>query len=268
MMKSLTNFFVAFAISATMIPRIAQAGPEDQLLKISYLDGKLPTVGVDNVNKVLAPIGVHISLVSTPAEAIPFIEASKTRALTKDEEQRFMALFSLNRRQLLEEIFKAGRQPEVHRGGYLTTSDIGDTPYPKIYDMKAIHAGTASTLRTALAKYGKLHVNTSDDGFGLDELMTVVSGGPWVWFFRLQDGEIVKLSVGPVHVGEKAFRISYPGLFPHGAFINAPYGLTVAYAIGPKNFHMRYDDPSVVGADILGTNPWIDFTGSTPKLRH
>ncbi|SJZ56137.1 hypothetical protein SAMN02745126_01631 [Enhydrobacter aerosaccus] len=175
-----------------------------------------------------------------------------------------MALFALHRGQLLEEIAKAGRQPEAHRAGYLTTSEIGDAPYPKLFDMKAIPAGV---LPVALSKYGKLHVNTSDSGVGLDELMTVVSGGPWIWFFRLPDNEIVKLSVGPVRVEGKAFRISYAGLVPHAAFLSAPYGLTIAYATGPKNFVMRYDDPSVAGADTLGTNPWIDFTGSVPELR-
>ncbi|KVN97969.1 hypothetical protein WJ69_01895 [Burkholderia ubonensis] len=264
-MKSLLNLYVASAMAFAMVPGIANANGDNELLKLSYLDGKPETVGVDNVNKVLAPIGAHISLVSIPAEATPFIEASKTRALTKNETQRVMALFALHRGQLLEEIAKAGRQPEAHRGGYLTTSDVGDAPYPKLFDMKAI---PAKFIPVAQTKYGKLHVNTSDDGFGIDELMTVVSGGPWIWFFRLPDGEIVKLSVGPMRAGAKAFRISYAGLVPHGAFLNAAYGLSVAYAIGPKSFHMRYDDPSVAGADVLGTNPWIDFTGSTPRLRN
>ncbi|MFG3757122.1 hypothetical protein ACGE32_32795, partial [Klebsiella pneumoniae] len=136
---------------------------------------------------------------------------------------------------------------------------------PKLFDMKAI---PTDVMPVAQAKYGKFHVNTSDDGFGLDELMTVVSGGPWIWFFRLPDGEPVKLTVGPLRVGGRAVRVSYAGLVPHAAFLNAPDGLTVAYAIGPQSFRMRYDDRSIAGADILGTNPWIDFTGSAPKLRN
>jgi hypothetical protein len=243
---------------------MARANEGDELLKLSYLDGKPATVGIDNVNMVLSQIGARIGQVPIPAEAAPFVESSKTRAQTEDEGKRFMALFPMHRGQYLEEISKAGRQPEAHRGGYLTTSDVGDTPYPKLFDMKAIPADITSMVK---AKYSKLHVNTSDDGYGLDEFMTVVSGGPWIWFYRLPSGEIVKLTVGPMRDGGKAFPISYAGLVPHGAFIAAPYGLTVAYAIGPKDFHMRYDDLSVVGADVLGTNPWVDYTGSVPKLR-
>ncbi len=42
-------------------------------------------------------------------------------------------------------------------------------------------------------------------------------------------------------------------------------GIT-AYAHGPKNFVMRYIEPSVNGARMLGNNSWIDFSGKTPKL--
>jgi len=42
--------------------------------------------------------------------------------------------------------------------------------------------------------------------------------------------------------------------------------LVVAYPHGPKNFVIRYKEPSVPGSGLLNTNPWIDFTGSTPKL--
>lgn len=263
-MKSLFNLVAASFIAAALVPGIARADEDEELLKLSYLDGKPAAVGLDKVNKALAPIGTHISLLPIPADAAPFIATSKTRGLTADEGQRVMALFALHRGQLLEAIAKAGRQPEAHRGGHLTTSDVGDTPYPKLFDLKAI---PANVLPVAQTKYGKFHVNTSDDGFGLDELMTVVSGGPWIWFFRLPDGASVKLTVGPVRLGGKAVRVSYAGLVPHAAFLNAPDGLTVAYAIGPKSFRMRYDDRSVAGADILGTNPWIDFTGTAPRLR-
>ncbi|MGO4711178.1 hypothetical protein [Bradyrhizobium sp. 2TAF24] len=265
MMKSLFNLIAASFIASALVPAIARANEEEELLKLSYLDGKPATVGIDKVNKVLATIGTHISLAPIPADAAPYIAASKTRKLTEDEGQRVMALFALHRGQLLQAIAEAGRQPEAHRGGYLATSDVGDTPYPKLFDMKAI---PTDVMPVAQAKYGKFHVNTSDDGFGLDELMTVVSGGPWIWFFRLPDGEPVKLTVGPLRVGGRAVRVSYAGLVPHAAFLNAPDGLTVAYAIGPQSFRMRYDDRSIAGADILGTNPWIDFTGSAPKLRN
>ncbi|MFC9510184.1 hypothetical protein [Streptomyces sp. NPDC057002] len=115
-------------------------------------------------------------------------------------------------------------------------------------------------------RFGKLHVNRSDDGVGIDEVMTVVSGGPWIWFYRLPDGTVAKLSVGAVEIGDLAWRISYPGIRPHAAFLDAEHGLTVAYAHGPEKFVIRYEDSTAEGAEVLGTNPWIDFTGDAPRL--
>jgi len=29
---------------------------------------------------------------------------------------------------------------------------------------------------------------------------------------------------------------------------------------------MRYEEPTIKEAKFMGTNPWIDFSGETPKL--
>lgn len=264
MLKTMTGLAVAFLLAVSAASTATRADEAATLVTITHIDGRAATVGLDPVNRVLAPIGVHLGTVAIPASVVPLLRISETRALSEEEGRRVMAAFALHRGQLLEEIAKAGRRPEAHRGGALTTSDVGDTPYPKLFDMKAI---PEDFRPIAKAKYGKFHVNTSDEGVGLDELMTVVSGGPWVWFFRLADGELVKLTVGPLRPDGKAIRVSYAGLVPHAAFIAAPHGLTVAHAIGPKTFRMRYDDPSVAGAEILGTNPWIDFSGPVPTVK-
>ncbi|WP_391528740.1 hypothetical protein [Photorhabdus akhurstii] len=232
-------------------------------LVLSYLDGRQPTVGIENINKILFSVGVRVSTVPIPEEAKPILEVSKTRALTGEESEKLISLFSLHRGELLEQIRLAGRQPEAHRGGFLSISEIGVAPYPKVYDMKAI---SVEARKTVLEKFGKLHVNSSEDGMGIDEVMTVVAGGPWTWFFRLPDGEIVKLSIGRVETSDPAWRLSYPGLGMHAGFLDAKDGLLVAFAHGPKHFVMRYDEPSVDGTEMLGTNPWIDFSGDIPKL--
>lgn len=256
-----TLLATATVASIAVAPVAAHAG--GNAVTLSHLDGHPAETGIENVNRLLRQIGVRISEVPIPPDARPILEASRTRAISDDETKQIGALFAMHRGQLLEEISNAGRQPEAHRGGNLSTSEIGDAPYPKVFDMKAI---PANILYAVQAKYAKLHVNTSDDGFGIDEVMTVVYGGPWTWFFRLANGEIVKLSVGPVDGTGNALRLSYSGLVPHAAFLSAPYGLTVAYAHGPKHFVMRYDDPGVAGAEVLGTNPWINFTDDRPKL--
>lgn len=96
--------------------------------------------------------------------------------------------------------------------------------------------------------------------------MTIVSEEPYTWFFVFPDNVVGKLTFGHVSERGHAWRISYPGLVPHGGFFDVKYGLVVAYAHGPKHFVMRYQDPSVQGAETLGKNPWIDFSQNTPQL--
>ncbi|MCM8529124.1 MAG: hypothetical protein NE327_21560, partial [Lentisphaeraceae bacterium] len=136
-------------------------------------------------------------------------------------------------------------------------------PYPKVYDLRALSSETKFYLQE---KFGKLHVNSSEDGTGIDEVMTIVSGGPWTWFFQLPNNVVAKVSLGDVAKTGKAWRLSYPGLVIHGGFFDAEHGLVVAHAHGPKNFVMRYEDPSIEGAELLGKNPWIDFSGTNPQL--
>jgi hypothetical protein len=63
-----------------------------------------------------------------------------------------------------------------------------------------------------------------------------------------------------------AWRISYPGLVPHGGYFDAAAGLVVAFAHGPEHFVMRYEDKGVKGWETLGDNPWIDFSKDDPVL--
>ena len=232
-------------------------------INLSYSDGKPDTTDLDDINTVLHSVGVHVSTLSLPEEALPILKISQTRALDTDESTNLISIFSLDREDLLEQINIAGRTPTAPQGGFLTTSEDGVPPYPKVYDMKAM---TPETITYLQEKFGKLHVNSADDGTGIDEVMTIVSGGQWTWFFVLPDSVIGKLTLGPVGLDEQAWRISYPGIVPHGGFLDAEYGLVVAYAHGPENFVMRYEEPSVMGSELLGTNSWIDYSGETPKL--
>ena len=242
---------------------LAEPRQTEGRITLSYSDGKPVTLGLDNINAVLHSVGVRVSTVPLPEASTSLLKISQSRALTPEEAIKLLSNFSLHRGELLDEIRKAGRKPEAHRGGYLTTSEDGIPPYPKVYDMKAL---TPDVMVFLQEKFGKLHVNSADNGMGIDEVMTIVSGGPWTWFFVLPDNVIGKLTLGHVGLDGPGWRISYPGLGPHGGFLDAEYGLVVAYAHGPKNFVMRYEEPSVSGAHLLGTNPWIDFSGTTPEL--
>ena len=243
--------------------KVQTHAPREGFIELAFSDGAPSTYGMKQINNVLRAIGVRVSRVNLPETAGHLLQASETRALTSGEADELIAIFSLDRRDLLEEIEKAGRVPAAINGGSLSTSETGVPPYPKVYDMKSLSPDVVISLQE---KFGKLHVNSSQNGIGIDEVMTIVSGGPYTWFFVLPGNIVAKLTFG--HVGESghAWRISYPGMVPHGGFFNAPYGLVVAYAHGPDNFVMRYKDPIVQGAETLGKNPWIDFSKPVPRL--
>ncbi len=241
----------------------AQADNAPGSVTLSYSDGRAATHGVDKINEALRPIGVRVSRFALPASALPILKVSNERALNSDEKTTILNTFASHRGELLNHIKLAGREPEAHRGGFLSSSEVGAEPYPKVYDLQTM---TSEIMGFANKKYGRLHVNSSDNGMGIDEFASVLSGGPWTWFFVLPDNVIAKLNIGIVGLNGNGWRISYPGLVPHGGFLDARYGVSVAYAHGPKNFVMRYEEPSVKGAELLGTNSWIDFTGKTPKL--
>lgn len=253
------------SISAT--PAIAEDRAtgidDDNHIALYYSDGSEPDYGIQAVNRRLLDIGVRVSQVAIPEIAKPILRQSAHRALSQAESDDLIRHFHLGRRELLDEIRSAGRRPEVHRGGHLQTAEIDVPPYPKVYDMKALDPETTVFLQR---KFGKLHVNSSESGIGIDEVMTIVSGGPYTWFFVFNDNVVGKLRFGRVPEDGKAWRISYPGLVPHGGYFDAPHGLVVAFAHGPRHFVMRYEDTSVQGHETLGGNPWIDFTTGKPVL--
>jgi len=232
-------------------------------IKLSFSDGREDAIGIVDINAVLHSVGVRVNTVELPEKAKSILETSKTRALNKEEANNLIATFYLNRDALLNQIEKAGRKPAAKNGGSLTTGEDNMAPYPKVYDMKALSPDVTVFLQD---KFGKLHVNSNDEGMGIDEVMTIVSGGPWTWFFVLPENVVGKLTLGHVEMDGLGWRISYPGLGPHGGFFDAEYGLVVAFAHGPEKFVMRYKDPGVKLDKWMGKNPWIDYSDNTPKL--
>lgn len=232
-------------------------------IALHYSDGAAASIGLDAVNTRLAQIGVRVHQVDIPEGAHPLLKISKIRALQASETDALIGWFALGRDDLVAEALEAGRTPTVPQGGFLQTSEVNVPPYPKVYDMRALDDSIEIFLQR---KFGRLHVNRSEAGVGIDEVMTIVSGGPYTWFFVLPGNVVGKLRFGAVHADGQAWRISYPGLIPHGGYFDATDGLVVAYAHGPRYFVMRYEDPTVEGHETLGANPWIDFSADPPRL--
>ncbi|GKW25905.1 hypothetical protein PEC311524_34990 [Pectobacterium carotovorum subsp. carotovorum] len=248
------------ALLAAMVLASASAIAND-VVSLKFSDGRTDVKGVENVNAVLNPIGINVTTIDIPEAAKSTLKASEHRALAKDEHDLLIKQFYLNQEQLLEQVKLAGRTPAVKGGGVLT-EETGFGPYPKVYDMKAMDE---KTHKAVLEKYGRMHVNSADDGTDVDEVMTVVNGGPFRWGFTLKDGSIARFQVEKVSLNDLAVRVSYHGLGMHAGIMDAKQGLIVAFGHGPKEFTMRYK-ADVAHEPLLGTNPWIDFSGAYPVV--
>lgn len=234
------------------------------VIQLHFSDGRPSVKGLQAVNEALHSIGIRVSETDIPEEARPILRSAKERATTAEEQKRLVELFYLHRGQLLEHISLAGREPEMRRGGYLEIEQRGMPPYPKVYDMKAM---SPEMKHHALTRFSTLHTNSAEDGTGVDEVMTAVVGGPFTYFYALDDGVVTRLDVSEISPeSEKAVRLSYNGLVKHAALMDPPYGLIVAFAHGPKVFDMVFEDPSLSHPELMDTNPWIDYSFDIPKL--
>lgn len=253
MKKSAFAALAALSVSAS--PLLA-VGAETEGAVLHFSDGRPAVRGVAEVNAVLGTAGVHLSRIPLPARARSLLESSAHAPLTDEQQRELLAMFALSRDEVLEQVRLAGRQPVLPQGGSLTTRESGVPPYPKVYDLKSM---SDSDRLAARDKFARLHVNATDDGIGVDEVMSLVAGGPWTWFFLLDGNVVARLQMARVAPGDAGWRLSYPGLTPHGGHFHATDGLVIAYITGPKEWQMRYRAPQVPGAAMLGQNPWIDF---------
>lgn len=223
---------------------------------LRFSDGRDSLSELDAINEVLGTIGVHLSRIELPEAARSLLEASAQGPLSDAEKAKALEIFGLSREDVLEQVRLAGRAPVLPEGGSMRSGESGVPPYPKVYDLKSM---TQLDRRYARDKFGRLHVNSSDEGVGVDEVMSLVAGGPWTWYFLLQDEVVVELRMSRVDSNDRGWRLSYPGLTPHGGNFHAESGLCVAYITGPEVWTMRYEAPGLPGEKMLGTNPWIDF---------
>ena len=231
--------------------------------RLDFSSGRNSLSGLATINQELMKIGVRISILPLIAESLEILTLSTDKdypLICQDQKDALLRFYALDRPALLEQIALAGRQPSVPRGGELVTAEKGVPAYPKIYDLRSMRV---QGQVQAQFKFGRFHFNSSASGVGVDEVMTLVSGGPWTWFFaNVREGEMMKLTLGYVQSSLGAIRLSYPGLNPHGAFMRSmpmtdgsEGGLCIAHIHGPGEWLMQYAD--------VGDNPWCDFTDSS-----
>jgi hypothetical protein len=249
--------FILFLLLTLCACTAPVATDEGESVLLRFSDGRASLSDLAAINEVLGTVGVHLSHIELPEAARPLIEASARAPLSDTEKGKILELFELSRRDVLDQVHMAGRVPVLPEGGSMRSGESGVPPYPKVYDLMSM---TLQHRHFARDKFGRLHVNSSDEGVGVDEVMSLVAGGPWTWYFLLQDGVVVELQMSRVESTGRGWRLSYPGLTPHGGHFHAESGLCVAYITGPEVWNMRYEAPGQLGEKMLGTNPWLDFS--------
>jgi len=251
MIKTISSFVVSLML---MISN-AYAGSSEELGAFLKFDDGRTISELSKINEVLLTAGVHLERIDVPKKAIPLLEDALRGPLSKKETARVLDLFSLSRGDVIKQARKAGRDPVVPGGGSMTSGEVGVAPYPKVYDLGAMGPNDRLGARN---KFGPLHVNSTDQMVGVDEVMTLAVGGAWTWYFQVAD-QAVELHMARVNPGDKAWRLTYPGVTPHGAFFHSTEGLCIAYITGPKTWTMRYEAPGLANAELLGQNPFINF---------
>ena len=197
--------------------------------------GGAPLTRLAEVNDVLAAFGSRVwplELGGAPAD----LRAALGRpSVTQSEAARIKAHFLLSREHLLEKITEAGRAPHVAGGGELASAVINHGySYPQLFVVDSV---------TDYRWFDRFHVNTGEDGTGVDEVMQVLSGGGIRILQRRPGlGETTLHLDCPAH--DAGWIVTYDGSGSHiGSFSTARPGTKVLMqVIGPARWTMRYDE--------------------------
>jgi len=225
------------------------------VLKLEFSNGRASLEGLQAVREALLAAGVGIGQLPLPTSAELLLKASESRALTDAETSEMLQIFELSRKDMLSYITSSGREPVIPGGGSMTSCEEGVPPYPKVYDMQRM---SEQDHIHAMRKFGRLHTNSVASGPGVDEVMQLVSGGPYTWFWQHPTDGVMKISIPRVQLEGPGWWLCYGGLTPHGGFMDASHGNVVANITGPEVWHMTYPETDA--------NPWVDAVPEVPIL--
>jgi hypothetical protein len=207
----------------------------DDSIQLTFSDGRSPLTSVVAINEALASVGSQVwplVLRGTPTDIQRLLTQS---TLTEVEVERIKAHFLLPRQRLLEIIASAGRTPHVPGGGELTTGvSTHGYSYPQLW---VVQGGVD------YSRFDRFHVNVTDDGIGVDEVLQMLSGGGVVIHQRQPDGAVLTLCL-KCPAEDTGWLLTYDGGSPHiGSLSGATPGTKVlAQVIGPARWGIRYMD--------------------------
>jgi hypothetical protein len=207
--------------------------PSGLLLEVAA--GRAPATALDMVNAGLANYGSRVWPLDLTGVALDLRKIVVKPNLTKAEVDHVKEHFLLSREQLLRLIGEAGRTPHIPGGGSMIPFvENRGYAYPQLYVV-----GADSDYR----HFDRLHVNTADDGTGVDEIGQLLSGGG-VRIVQDRPGlgtAILHLSCPSADFG---WIVTYDGGAPHIGSLSgtSPGTKFLMQVIGPERWSLRYQN--------------------------
>ncbi len=187
------------------------------------------------IQPMLRDIGIGVwplPLAELPDDIVPLLGRG---TLTDAETQRLRDHFLLPRERLLEIIAASGRAPNVPDGGAMETNVANQSyGYPQLWVVQ----GDVDYTR-----FDRLHMNVSDDGIGVDEILQMIAGDGVVVRSEQPDGRVYRLELD-CPSASACWLFCYDAGNSHvGSLSGATPGTKlVVQAIGPREWSIRYTE--------------------------
>lgn len=212
-------------------------------LRLEYSDGRETPDTLDGINGELGHVGSKIwplDLRQVPEHVQSLI---KKKTLTDEESKEISDYFLMPRERFVELLKEAGREPKVPGGGALVTRCMPyDYTYPQLYIvLKGVD----------YSRFDRFHINVSDDGNSVDEVMWVLSGDGVVLHQIIPGGLRLSLFID-CPSDEDAWILTYEGDNPHIGSIShcSPGSKVLMQVVGPDTWVMRYEGDELFDAIV------------------
>lgn len=202
-------------------------------LSLKYSDGRAVPTTIEGVNSALRRIGTGFWPLDLRKQPLDIQRLLAKPKLDESESERLKDHFLFPMDRLLEIIANAGRSPQVEGGGAISTfvSNYGYR-YPQLYQVED---------GIDYSRFDRLHVNVAPDGGGVDEVFQMLSGSGFVVRQRLDDGEIITVSLSCPDPGH-GWLGTYSGVRPHiGSVSSAAVGSKfLVQVFGAPRWNLQY----------------------------
>jgi len=208
-------------------------------LSLEFSDCRAAPETLEGINEELLEIGAGVWPLDLQIQPPDIRALLAKRVLDEAEAGRVKEHFLLPMDRLLQIIAKAGRTPEVPGGGcpttFVTNQGYG---YPQLYQVED---------GIDYSRFDRFHVNVSTSGDGVDEVFQMLSGGGLSIRQKLDDGEILTLTLRCPDRGQ-GWLGTYSGTRPH-------IGSVSAATVGSKLLVQAFGAPQWMLSYVEDDNP-------------